>query len=97
MSYTRPPRHLDVALDALYQHLKFDDTADEFRAVKLWSDVVGAHIARVSEVEKIVNGVLFVKVRNSAWRNELTFKKPGILSQLNSRIGRDLVKEIVFK
>jgi predicted nucleic acid-binding Zn ribbon protein len=97
MSYTRPPKAFEGVLDALYHHLKFDETADEFRAVKLWSDVVGAHIARVSEVEKIVNGMLFVKVRNSAWRNELTFKKPGIIAQLNSRIGRDLVKDIVFK
>lgn len=97
MSYTRVPSRFESVLDALYSDLNFDAAAEEFKVIKMWSQVVGGHIARVSEVEKIVDGVLYVKVKNSAWRNELTFKKQSIIAQLNFKMQRSAVKGIVFK
>lgn len=84
-------------MDALYADLNFDAAAEEFKIVKIWSQVVGSHIARVSEVEKVVDGVLYVKVKNSAWRNELTFKRQSIMAQLNYKLQRPVIKGIVFK
>lgn len=97
MSYTRVPSRFEHVLDALYSNLKFDAAAEEFKVIKMWAHVVGGHIARVSEVEKIVDGVLYVKVKNSAWRNELSFKKQSIIAQLNCKLQRNVVKTIVFK
>ncbi len=96
MSYTRVPSRFENVLSALYHDLNFD-AAEEFEIIKMWSQVVGSHIVRISEVEKVVNGVLYVKVKNSAWRNELSFKKQSIIAQLNSKLQRNLVKGIVFK
>ncbi len=96
MSYLKTPNRLESLLDALYADLNFD-AAEEFKIVKIWSQVVGSHIARVSEVEKVVDGVLYVKVKNSAWRNELTFKRQSIMAQLNYKLQRPVIKGIVFK
>ncbi|MCS7013388.1 MAG: DUF721 domain-containing protein [Chloroherpetonaceae bacterium] len=97
MPYTKAPNRFEVVLDALYGELHFNIAAEEFKAIRLWREVVGSHIARVSEVEKIVDGILHVKVKNSAWRNELTFRKQSIIHQLNHRIGSPFVRDIVFK
>jgi predicted nucleic acid-binding Zn ribbon protein len=97
MSYLKTPNRLESLLDALYADLNFDAAAEEFKIVKIWSQVAGSHIARVSEVEKVVDGVLYVKVKNSAWRNELTFKRQSIMAQLNYKLQRPVIKGIVFK
>jgi predicted nucleic acid-binding Zn ribbon protein len=97
MSYLKAPNRLESLLDALYADLNFDAAAEEFKIVKTWSQVVGSHIARVSEIEKIVDGVLYVKVKNSAWRNELTFKRQSIMAQLNYKLQSPIIKGIVFK
>jgi predicted nucleic acid-binding Zn ribbon protein len=97
MPYTRTPDKIQRVIDALYNQLNFDKAAQEHRAVKMWSEVAGNYIARVSEVEKMHNGTLFVKVKNSTWRNELIFKKAGIIEEMNRRLGKEMVKEIVFK
>ncbi len=96
MSYLRAPNRIESVLDALYANLNFD-AAEEFKIVKTWSQVAGSHIARVSEIEKIVDGVLYVKVKNSAWRNELTFKRQSIIAQLNYKLQRPAIKSIIFK
>ncbi len=96
MSYLKAPSRLKNILDALYADLNFD-AAEEFKIVKKWPEVVGNHIARISEIEKIVDGVLYVKVKNSAWRNELTFRRQSIIAQLNYTLQRPAIKGIVFK
>jgi predicted nucleic acid-binding Zn ribbon protein len=97
MSYINPPDPLSGILESLYKQMNFSKAAKEFEAIKFWSEVVGKEIAKNSEVEKIIGKTLFIKVKNAAWRNELTFRKPGIISKLNERLGAETVKEIVFK
>ncbi|MDX2127981.1 MAG: DUF721 domain-containing protein [Chloroherpetonaceae bacterium] len=97
MSYRNQPKPVSTVLDKVYHDLLSEQNADEFYALKNWSKVVGVHIAKVSEVEKLVGGTLFVKVKSAAWRNELIFKKAGIIEQINTKVGREVVKEIHFK
>lgn len=97
MSYTKQPNKFARVLSDLYGETGLEKAMSEYQAVKVWAEVVGAHIAKVSEVEKIVFGVLHIKVKNAAWRNELSFKKKDIIVHLNACIGKELVKDIVFK
>ncbi len=97
MAYTRLPNKLHTVFDALYKQLNFENATEEFRTIKLWAEVVGVYITKVSQIEKIDRGVLYVKVKNAAWRNELMFKKAGIIDEINKRLGKEFVKNIVFK
>ena len=97
MSYKNPPKPFSAVLEKVYSELLSEQNADEFYAVKNWSKVVGVHIAKVSEVEKLVGGILYVKVKSAAWRNELVFKKNNIISQINTKVGREVIKDIQFK
>ncbi|MFQ3597032.1 MAG: DUF721 domain-containing protein [Chloroherpetonaceae bacterium] len=97
MAYTRPPDKLHTVFDALYKQLNFESATEEFRTMKLWAEVAGTYITKVSQVEKIERGLLYVKVKNAAWRNELMFKKAGIIEEMNKRLGKEFVKDIIFK
>jgi len=97
MSYIENPNKLGSIIKDLYKELGLEKCASDYKTIQIWASVVGPHINRVSEVEKIFNGILFVKVKNSAWRNELIFKKKLIMVQLNEAIGKELVRDIIFK
>jgi len=97
MAYTRPPDKLHTVFDALYKELNLESASEEFRIVKIWKEVAGLYITKVSQVEKIDRSVLHVKVKNSAWRNELMFKKASIVQEMNKRLGKDYIKDIIFK
>ena len=42
-------------------------------------------------------GVLFVRTKSSVWSHELTFLKSTILEKLNNRIGKPVIREIIFR
>ncbi len=69
----------------------------EYDAVLRWETIVGEHIARATSAVKIVKGVLFVKVKSSTWRNELSLRKNEIIHTLNESLGSELVKDIRFQ
>jgi predicted nucleic acid-binding Zn ribbon protein len=69
----------------------------EYDAVIYWENVVGERIAQMTTATRILQGVLFVHVKSSTWRNELTLRKKEIIGKLNIFIGVDAVKDIKFQ
>jgi predicted nucleic acid-binding Zn ribbon protein len=69
----------------------------EYDAVVYWENVVGERIAQMTTATRILQGVLFVHVKTSTWRNELTLRKKEIIDKLNIVIGIDVVKDIKFQ
>ena len=58
--------------------------------VEQWPELVGPQIAKVTAAESVSpDGVLRVRVANSAWASELSLMTPQILARLNTdRTGR---------
>jgi len=69
---------------------------DEYGVWPVWSEVVGAPIARNAQPEKIRNGTLFVKVASPVWMQQLQFMKIMIVEKINQRLKADIVKNIFF-
>ncbi len=88
---------LGSAMQELIVGLGIKKKIDEYQAVVRWPEIVGDHIAKVSEATRIRQGVLFVSVRVSTWRNELQLRKAEIMKKLNKALGEELVKDIKFQ
>jgi predicted nucleic acid-binding Zn ribbon protein len=88
---------LASAIQELIGEIGIKKKIDEYQAVVKWAETVGDHIAKVSQATRIRQGVLFVSVRVSTWRNELQLRKAEIIKKLNKSIGEDLVKDIKFQ
>ena len=69
----------------------------EYDAVLRWRAIVGEHVAAATNAVKIIKGVLIVKVKSSTWRNELSMRKPEIITTLNDALGQEIVKDIKFQ
>ena len=69
---------------------------DEYGVWPVWNDVVGKAIARNAQPEKIRNGTLFVKVASPVWMQQLQYMKEMIAEKLNTRLNKEVVKNIFF-
>lgn len=97
MKKSRTPRKFNDIVDEVYAVYGMKGAQEEHRALKVWQNVVGETIAKMTEVEKFVKGILYVRVLSPSWRNELSFRKRNIIGRLNEAVGKSMVKDIVFK
>jgi predicted nucleic acid-binding Zn ribbon protein len=93
----RPPKPIDSVLDALIAQLGIKPKLDQYGIIPLWPEIVGAQIAKVTEVERIENGVLVIRVTNAPWRSELTFRRKEILEKIHQFMKGDVIKDIRFR
>ena len=85
----------DLIKEFIVMH-KGPDFLDEMKAVDAWPKVVGTFIASHTIDVSIKKGVLFVRVDSDALRSELSYSKSLLMKNLNERVGKDVVKEIVL-
>jgi len=85
---------LAQALKQLIKDLGIESEILHNQAVQFWPEVVGKRIANISKAERINGKILFVKVKNDSWRNELLFLKKDIIERLNKRIGKKVVEDL---
>ena len=84
-------------LKGLVDDLGIASKISEYDAVLQWDSLVGEHIAKVAQAERILQGVLVVRVKTSTWRNELNMRKQEMITLLNRSLGVDVVKDIRFR
>jgi hypothetical protein len=61
-----------------------------------WASVVGEELARRSEPEALVDGVLTVRVTDPVWGKTITRLASRIIPELNRAVGMKLVKRMNF-
>ena len=66
-------------------------------AIKLWEKIIGTQIQKYITEQKIYNKKLYVKVKSTVVRNELSYNKSKIINQINKEIGNEILKEIIIK
>ena len=91
------PKALGAAIKDLARHLGLEKNLDEYQAITSWQEVVGEQIARVTQAQRMENGVLFVSVATAPWRAELSMKRMEIMQKINAMLGKSVVKEIRFR
>ena len=66
------------------------------QALALWPQIAGEKLSGVCTAEAVRGNVLFVRVKSSAWANEMTFYKADLLGKLNGKLGSKLIEDIHF-
>ena len=59
-----------------------------------WNLTVGNEISKISSIDRMAQGVLYVRVKNNEWLPALESLKEKIVCELNSRIGEMRVRKI---
>ena len=97
MKKKKSPRVLGSLMSDVCRKIGMTDAYEEYKTLQLWNVVVGETIANMTEVEKMKDGELYIKVRNPSWRMELNFRKKDIVLRLNKAIGYNMIRTIIFR
>jgi len=91
--------HPDRVADALRQvvlRIDPDRRLAAYRVWTFWAEAVGPAVASHAEPATFRDGVLSVRVSSAAWMQELQLMKDELREQLNTRLGRALIRDIYF-
>jgi hypothetical protein len=91
------PRPLPGLLQECLHSLGLAERLREAEIWRIWAEVVGATVAARAQPLRIINGTLAVAVSSAPWIQELRFMTGMIKEKLNSRLGGEVVREIVLK
>lgn len=83
-------------LPTLIKKLKLGKKLKEHEALKLWEEVVGKMISKKAKAYRVDRGVLFVRVNDPMWLQELCLRKKEIIEKINEKIGKEVIKDINF-
>ena len=81
----------------LMKNPKLADRLDELDALEVWKELIGKQLQKYVAEARMIKGSLLIKVKSAPLRNELSYKKTDIIKQINTKLGREVVKEIVLK
>lgn len=90
-------RKINSAVDKIVARIAGKNAMLEYRALRDWNTVVGEVVAQVSVPVRVVKGVLFVSVKSSTWRQELSMQKPQILKKYKEKFGAGIIRDIRFQ
>lgn len=98
MNYTtkKEPKPLSKSLSILLKSLGIENKIKQNEIIVRWPEIVGEKLSKVTTADKVENGILFVRVTNSAWRNELIYMKTEIINRISSRLNTDIINDIRF-
>ena len=99
MTDSKSNRRAPVAVgEALQGYLTRSGLASRIAQAGLvaeWATLVGPQIAAVTTAESVSpDGILFVRVATSAWRNELQLMMPELMARVNAGRGAGRIKTI---
>lgn len=97
VSKSHTPQPIGTLLGALFQERGYRQKIDESRAVDAWPRVAVAGALRATESAWMREGVLTIKLRSSAWRHTLHLQREDWRQKINEHLGREVVREIVFR
>jgi len=93
---SRPAAIRDV-LQSVFARMESEKGLSWEEVESSWRGLVGHGAFRHSKPVALKKKVLTVFVDSSAWMQELTLQKRGILKGLKRKFGRDRISEIRFK
>jgi len=81
----------------LMKNPKLEGKLDELDALAIWGDLIGDALMKYIVSQKIYKGILHVKLKSAPMRNELSYKKTELKQQINKRLGKPFLKDIILK
>lgn len=83
-------------LKKLFKEDNLQKDVDRYGFVLKWEEIVGKEVAEHTRVDFFKKGVLGVRVGDSVWAQELSFRKPQLLRAFRRHVKESPVSNIIF-
>ena len=88
---------LGEVIRKLMKNPKLSEKLDKLDAIDVWEEMIGIQLCKYITEQKIYKGILYVTLKSAVVRNELSYKKSEFISQINRKVGKKLLTDIVLK
>lgn len=86
----------DVLRECL-ESSRMQDRLDEVRACDNFALVVGEHLASLCQRPTMHKGRMTITTSNASLRSDLNMRRTVIAGRINRLLGKDTVKELIFR
>ncbi len=93
---TRKPTRVSAVAASAFKAIHAENELSKYAGLPRWKDVIGPDLSLVTHPEKIVRNILYVKVPDTVWAQELTMRKGEILRRLFEKQFGPPLDDIVF-
>jgi predicted nucleic acid-binding Zn ribbon protein len=90
------PQQLGIIIDEVLSEKGYLKYCKEFSIIAKWPSIVDNKLAKVSNCERIENGVVYVRISSASWRQEALFHKEEILKRIQKDFRCPSIREILF-
>lgn len=88
---------LATLLNKIISNPKIADKLDNIKAIETFDELFGENIQKYITETNVYNKKLFVKIKSSTVRNELSYQKNKIISEINKTLGKTVLLDIILK
>ena len=90
-------KNIGQIIDDLLKKENLDVALDEHRASALWPQIVGDGINSYTVKRYVKDGVMTVHLSSASLANELMLSRATLIARINEALGREIIREIIFK
>ena len=91
------PKSIKDVLGAFVEKNKLQKGMDKVDVAEAWRDVMGPAIAKYTTQIKLDGDRLMIQLNSSVLREELSYGKEKIRTNLNEQLGREIIKKVVLR
>ena len=91
------PVQISRLLSSVFEHKKWLSKLELHRVFQFWNSAVGKEIAAVAQPSLIRGHVLWVKVADSVWMQQLHLQKMLLLEKVNQHLHEEKISDIHFQ
>ena len=93
----RNTESLREIIDQVLKSNHLDKKLNEKHVLDAWPKVLGENIKQYTTDISIKNRILYVSLSSSVLRHDLFLSREQIKNSLNSEVGAEVIKEIIFR
>ena len=91
------PVEISRLLSAVFENKKWRSKLELHSVFEFWNKTVGKEIAAVAQPSLFRGSVLWVKVKDSIWMQQLHLQKILLLEKINKQLSGEKISDIHFK
>jgi len=88
------PEQISSLVENFLNHAELSKWVVEKDIKQAWPKIVGQRISEIAEIVEVLPPLLTIRVENSTWKMELSFKKQTIVEKVNEIIKGEKIKEL---
>jgi hypothetical protein len=88
---------LSSLIRKILKNPKISERLDNLDVLEVWDTLIGPNLQKYVTDSKVYKGKLYIKLKSSTLRNEFSYKKTDLIKQINSRLGKKIIEDIIFK